>query len=403
MGVRRVIVLGSTGSIGVQTLEVIAHLNAMHDQGKCPARFEVVGLAAGRNAGLLAMQRDRFGVRHAALADSENDGAPGSRRGGDAAERLVREVECDVVVAAMVGSAGLPATFAGVQLGRDVALANKETLVAAGGLIVPLARRTGTRILPIDSEHAGLWQCLAGECRPRGQREDDPPACPPLIAPASVRRVILTASGGPFRSRAAEEVHDATPEEALRHPTWSMGPKVTIDSATLTNKALEVIEAHWLFGLTSDRIGVLIHPQSVVHALVEFADGSVVAQLAPPDMRAPIQQALSHPRRFPGLTAPLDWSTLRALEFDAPDPERFPALGLATRVIESGGTAGAVLNAANEEAVAAFLARQVSFGRITEITLRTMDEVEPGPLASLEDVRRADARAREVARRLAAG
>lgn len=403
MGSRRVIVLGSTGSIGVQTLEVIAHLNALHDEGRWPIRFEVAGLAAGRNADLLSEQCRRFGVRNHAVADGTERAGAGARHGPDAAERLVREVESDVVVAAMVGSAGLPATLAAVQAGRNVALANKETLVAAGGLIVPLARRTGSRILPIDSEHAGLWQCLAGEVRPRGGRDDEPAACPPLVAPAHVRRVILTASGGPFRSRSAREVHDATPEEALCHPTWRMGPKVTIDSATLTNKALEVIEAHWLFGLPSDRIGVLIHPQSIVHALVEFTDGSVLAQMAPPDMRAPIQQALSHPRRVAGLTPSLNWSALRALEFDPPDPERFPALALATRVIEAGGTAGAVLNAANEEAVAAFLARRIPFGRITEVTRRTLDEVEPASLSCLDDARRADARAREVARHLGDG
>jgi 1-deoxy-D-xylulose-5-phosphate reductoisomerase len=396
---RRLIVLGSTGSIGTQALEVVAHLNELHEQGAWPKRYEVVGLAAGRNARILSEQAAQFpqaqlAISHADVRDlaleEQGSGAsfPGrlvnARHGPDAAERLVREVECDIVLAAMVGAAGLPATLAAAELGRDIALANKETLVAAGSLIVPVAQRTGARLLPVDSEHSGVWQAL----------QSLGPICPPCDAPRGLERVILTASGGPFRTWPKDRIDRATPAEALNHPTWSMGPKVTIDCASLTNKALEVIEAHWLFGLPADRIDVLIHPASIVHALVEFADGSVVAHMAAPDMRGPIQHALAFPHRLSALSSRLDWREIGRLEFEAPDLNRFPALALATQVIERGGAAGAVFNAANEAAVAAFLAGKIPFGRIPALTSAALAELGAAPITTLADVQTADAEAR---------
>jgi 1-deoxy-D-xylulose-5-phosphate reductoisomerase len=398
---RRLIILGSTGSIGTQTVEVVEHLNALHARGRWPHRFDVVGLATGRNTAAVMEQALRLGVRDIALADGAVGGGGGTgaglrvRRGPDAAERLVREVEADLVVGAMVGSAGLPATLAAVERGIDVALANKETLVAAGALVVPAARRTGARLLPVDSEHCAVWQCLAGQ--PAGRA--GPAACPPLTCGEEVARVILTASGGPFRARSREETYHATPAEALRHPTWAMGPKVTVDSASLTNKALEVIEAHWLFGLEGPRIGVLIHPQSIVHAIVEHADGSAVAQMAAPDMRLPIQAALTHPRRPEGIGRRIDWASLSRLEFDEPDRTRFPALDVAYRCIDLGGTAGAVFNAANEAAVEAFLGgASIPFGRITELAREALEGVGVSPLRDLADVARAEAEARRFVR-----
>ncbi|GAB4386021.1 MAG: 1-deoxy-D-xylulose-5-phosphate reductoisomerase [Phycisphaerales bacterium] len=377
----RVIVLGSTGSIGTQTLEVIAHLRQI--PGARPMR--IVGLAAGSNEALLREQADRFGVERVAIAQTPETSGWASFTGPEAAELLVRSVECDLVVASMVGAAGLPATLAAVEAGRDIALANKETLVAAGSIIAPLARRTGSRLLPVDSEHAAMWLCLQGL---------DPACCPPMLSPATVRRAILTASGGPFRTWTSEQMDRATPEDALAHPTWSMGPKITIDSATLMNKALEVVEAHWLFGLPSEKLDVLIHPQSIVHALVELTDGSMIAQLGTPDMRTPIQQALTHPARHPGSAPRLGLETLARLTFDPPDPARFPALTLAHRVIELGGTAGAVVNAANEAAVRAFFERRIGFAHIAQLASAALDTIGVSPVRSLDDVYAADAEAR---------
>lgn len=406
---RRIILLGSTGSIGTQTIEVINHLNTLHDAGRYSTRFRVVGLAARKNAALLCEQARLLNVPNVAIADEEGGVAPAGckvHRGASAAERLIRETECDVVLAAMVGSAGLPATLAAVELGRDVALANKETLVAAGSLVVPAARKSGSRLLPVDSEHCGVWQCLQGSDGVTERRSDEgencPPLCPPCDTPATVARVILTASGGPFRTRSKDDIYHATPEQALKHPTWSMGPKVTIDSASLTNKALEVVEAHWLFGLPGNQIGVLIHPQSVVHALVEFADGSIVAQLGPPDMRSPIQYALTFPNRPRALGGGLNLAALSRMEFFEPDHDRFPALNLAYEVIEKRGTAGAVFNAANESAVDAFLAGRIPFGRITELAAAALKSVGVSPARCLADVLEADAEARRyVAMKLA--
>lgn len=392
-GVRRVIVLGSTGSIGTQALDVIEHLNRLHKSGRCPTRYEVVGLAAGRNAGLLAEQALKHGVRDVAISDSVGIGSTPAieadlraRVGADAAESLIREVDCDIVVAAIVGVAGLPATLTAIRLGRVIALANKETLAAAGAIMIPEAIKHDSRLLPVDSEHAALWQCLSGAT--------EPGACPPMSLPSCVARVILTASGGPFRALPIDQMHDATPEMALRHPTWAMGAKVTIDCASLMNKGLELIEAHWLFGVPSSQLGAIIHPQSIVHALAEMTDGSLLAQMASPDMRLPIQQALSYPSRLESSSRRLDLGTIARLEFEEPDPERFPALGLATRAIEAGGTAGAVLNAANEVAVDAFLDRRISFGTIPRLVTEAMNAIQSMPVSSLGDVMDADAESR---------
>lgn len=375
----RVIVLGSTGSIGTQTLEVVDHLNRV-GAGR---PVQVVGLAAGSNEALLRQQAARFGVQRVALAQAGS--TPAAYTGPHAAETLVRETDCDLVVAAMVGAAGLPATLAAVERGTDVALANKETLVAAGSIVAPLARRTGACLLPVDSEHAALWLCL---------QAIDPACCPPSLAPPSLRRAILTASGGPFRAWSLDRMRNATPEDALAHPTWSMGPKITIDCATLMNKALEVIEAHWLFGLPSDKLDVVIHPQSIVHALIELQDGSVLAQLGAPDMRTPIQQALTHPARLVGSAPRLSFDKLANLTFEPPDLDRFPALSLAHRVIETGGTSGAIANAANEALVSAFFDRHIPLTRIAELAAAAIDAVGVSPVRSLDDVLDADAQAR---------
>jgi 1-deoxy-D-xylulose-5-phosphate reductoisomerase len=418
---KRIIILGSTGSIGTQTVEVIEHLNRLCDRGERSTRFRVVGLAAGRSIDAVCGQARRLGVRDIAVADERSsvscDGVK-VRRGAAAAETLVREVECDVVLASMVGSAGLPATLAAVELGRDVALANKETLVAAGALVVPAAIRSGSRLLPVDSEHCGVWQALAGSDEATERRSDGWGVCPPMTCGPEIARIVLTASGGPFRTWEKDRIRSATPREALNHPTWSMGPKVTIDSASLTNKALEVIEAHWLFGLEPERIGVLVHPQSIVHAMVEYSDGNVLAQLAPPDMRTPIQCALTWPGRAEGVSKKLDWRNLSKLEFAEPDLDRFPALGLGYEVIRRGGTAGAVFNAANEAAVEAFLMghdlgnggqaracppiRPISFGMIPELTRQALEEVGDSPLNSLDDALAADAEARRFVQRMMA-
>lgn len=388
----RVLILGATGSIGRQALQVIEHLNTQHAEGRTPMRFDVVGLAAGSQAEPLFEQAQRFSVPNLALANAEPDTRPPEgttlHTGSDAAESLVRQTDCDLVLGAMVGAAGLPATIAAVERGIDVAIANKETLVAAGALIVPLARRTGARLRPVDSEHAAIWQCLRGG--------DGDTFCPPCLPPTTLRRVILTASGGPFRTWPLDKLRSATTADALKHPTWQMGPKVTIDCASLTNKALEIIEAHWLFGLPAECIDALIHPQSIVHAIVEFTDGASVAQLASTDMRIPIQHALTFPRRPAGCADRLDWTALSRLDFEPPDTDRFPALLNATRVIETGGTSGAVFNAANEAAVEAFLQRDgaMPFGRIAELTNAALDTLGVSSLRSLADVTEADTEAR---------
>lgn len=388
---RRVIVLGSTGSIGTQTLDVARHLAGEH-------AIEIVGLAAGSNGDLLAEQARELGLGSDALAlESESaacDADP-SLRGPSAAEQLVRTLECDLVVAAIVGVAGLGATLAAVELGRDVALANKETLVAAGGLVTRTAQRTGATLLPVDSEHSAIWQALGLD------------RVPPMPLPESVSRVILTASGGALRDWTKNRLKRARPEDVLNHPVWNMGRKVTADTASLTNKAFEVLEAHWLFGVPAQQLEVLIHRQSVVHSLVEFADASVMAQLGTPDMRTPIQVALTAPNHAPGRAQRLDFSTLTRLDFAQPDLNRFPSLALAwacmdadTQLGEPSG-AGAAFNAANEIAVDAFFAGTIDFPTISTIAARAVDAFKGRAVPDLEAVFAVDAEARELAQEIA--
>lgn len=377
---RRIIILGSTGSIGTNTLRVIEHLAEAGGP-----RYEVVALVAGRNAALLAEQADRHRPRVLGLVDG--DGAASLSRDGravhagpDAALEIVeRFVEPgDVVMGAMVGAAGLEPTLAAIRRGAIIALANKETLVAAGEIVMAEVAARGGTILPVDSEHSALFQCLlAGH----GSRE--------------VRRVVLTASGGPFRTWSSARLREATIADALAHPTWRMGRKVTIDSASLMNKALELIEARWLFDLGADRIEAIVHPQSIVHGLAEFVDGSVIAQLSPPDMKLPIQLALTWPDRVEGCADRLDWTRLRGLEFEQVDHDRFPALRLAAEVIRRGGSSGAVLNAANEVAVEAFLAGTIPFLAIADLVAEALAGLPTRPVRTLAEVAAADHEARD--------
>jgi 1-deoxy-D-xylulose-5-phosphate reductoisomerase len=377
-------VLGSTGSIGANTLDVISHLNAQATAHGQEPPYRIDGLAAGRSVDKLIAQARACGVQSLAIADEAAADQLAKARpeasvfaGDDAALKLIESLpDLTDVCAAVVGSAGLPATLAAVQRGATIGLANKETLVAAGALVTPQVRQHGAQLIPVDSEHSAIFQCLNG----REARD--------------VKRIVLTASGGPFRTVDRQAMEQATVEEALNHPTWNMGPKITIDSATMMNKALEIIEAHWLFDLPSAKIEVIIHPQSIVHSFVEFEDNSVLAQLGPPDMRTPIQYALTYPGRTDGCSRALDWSTLSKLDFEQPDYDKFRSLKLAYEVIDAGGTAGAVLNAANEAAVAAFLDRKIRFGRITELAGEALSAIDTRPADSLETVLEADAEAR---------
>ena len=340
---RRVAVLGSTGSIGSSALDVIRVL---------PERLVLVGLAAHCRWEQLAEQCREFKPRLAVLSDPDAlaraDRSLFPREtellgGAEGVAQLAAASDVDVVLSAVVGAAGLHGTWSALEAGKTVALANKETLVVGGPLVIDLAAKTGAKLLPVDSEHSAIFQALSGHTA------------------AEVARVVLTASGGPFRGKSAAELESVTPQQALKHPTWQMGPKITIDSATLMNKALEVIEARWLFGLAPDQIDVVVHPESIVHSFVEFVDGSVLAQLSPPDMRLPIQYALTYPERLPGPARKLDWQSLAGLSFEPPDRDTFAALELGFEVARSGGTAGAVLNAANEAAVDGFLKGELPF------------------------------------------
>lgn len=381
MGRLRLAILGSTGSIGRQALDV-AERN--------PERIEVVALAANSNASLLAEQARAFGVARIALADPEAAAAfnasvaPGdpfvAAEAGPGAVVAMADAAtdgADVVLNALVGAAGLRASLAAVRSGATLALANKESLVVGGELIMPLVE--GDRLLPVDSEHSAIFQCLLGEGR------DD------------VAKIWLTASGGPFRSKNRAEIAEMTTEQALAHPTWNMGPKITIDSATLMNKGLEVIEAHHLFAVGYDDIRIVVHPQSCVHSMVEYRDGSVKAHLGATDMRIPIQYALSYPRRWEAPLAPVDFTTLGALEFLAPDTDTFGCLRLAIEAGKTGGTAPAVLNAANEVAVAAFLGGRLGFLGIEWVVEQALEALPSEPVTSLEQLEATDAEARRVA------
>ncbi len=376
----RLVILGSTGSIGRQALEVV---------DEHPEHFEVVALAAGRSAALLAEQAARVQPRLVCLADDAVASAEALTRGpwellrGEAGlVTLATLAEADLVLVATSGRVGLPATLAAVEAGKDVALANKESLVIAGELVTAAARRSGARLFPVDSEHSAIWQCLLGEAR------------------GHIRRLILTASGGPFRTWSQERMRRVGVEEALAHPTWRMGPKITIDSATLMNKGLEVIEARWLFDVGFDQIEVVVHPESIVHSLVEFVDGSLKAQLGWPDMKLPIQLALARGERLARgdpAQRPFDLAALGRLHFERPDLERFPCLRLAIAAGREGGTATAVLCAADEVAVEHFLRGRLAFGDIARVVDATLEALVPERVESLAQLLEIDAKARHIA------
>jgi len=382
--VKRIALLGSTGSIGEQTLDVVAQF---------PERFCVTALAAGHRIEKLAAQVRRFAPATVAVAEESGAQELRERLGAQRVEILVGGAglqavatrEADVVVAGLVGALGLEPTLAAIRAGRDIALANKEVMVMAGALVNREVARQGVRLLPVDSEHSAIFQAL------EGQRRED------------VSRILLTASGGPFRTWSAERIAEASVKEALDHPNWDMGPKISIDSATLANKGLEVIEARWLFDVCPEQIAVVVHPQSIVHSLVEYVDGSVLAQLGLPDMRGPIAYALSYPERVPVSVPRLDLAGVGRLDFEEPDTKRFPCLDLAFRALAGAEAGPAVFNAANEESVAAFLAGEVSFPAIASVNGGVLEAFLAGHrgerVESLADVREADAWARGEAQR----
>ncbi|MEX2194746.1 MAG: 1-deoxy-D-xylulose-5-phosphate reductoisomerase [Thermoleophilaceae bacterium] len=374
---RRIVILGSTGSIGTQALDVV----------EASAELEVVALAAGSSHEPLVEQAARFGVSRIALADADAAARAGEAwtggevlAGPEGVVSLITESDCDLVLNALVGSAGLGPTIATLGEGIDLALANKESLVVGGELVTTLAEATGARIIPVDSEHSALHQLIAAEERP-----------------GTVDRLVLTASGGPFRGRSAAELRGVTREEALAHPTWDMGGKITIDSATLMNKGLELIEAHHLFGVPYERIDVVVHPQSIVHSLIHLNDGASLAHLGYPDMRVPISYALHFPDRADVPVEALDLAAVGQLTFEAPDEDTFPCLRLAREAAAAGGTAPCVLNAANEVAVHAFLGGALSFPGIAEVIERTLADAGAAPVGHFSDLYRADAEARERA------
>ncbi len=383
-GPRRLAILGSTGSIGTQTLEVV---RLFED------RFVIDSLAAGSNVELLVEQALEFRPSRVVIGD-ETQASRLARElrntgidilvGMEGLKDTAAEASLDVVVAAVVGFAGLAPVVEAVRAGHDVALANKETLVVGGRLIHGMAEASGATIIPVDSEHSAIFQCLVGE------------------QTASVESLILTASGGPFRDRPRSTFDGITRAEALDHPNWSMGPKITIDSASMMNKGLEVIEARWLFGLTAERIQVLVHPQSIIHSMVTFRDGAIKAQLGVPDMKIPIQYALTFPERWYAEHERLDWCELQELTFEQPDLEKFPCLRLAYEALEAGGTAPTVLNAANEEAVELFLDETIRFSDIPRFIEETLARHEIMPVDSLEVLAAADESARRIVRELTA-
>jgi 1-deoxy-D-xylulose-5-phosphate reductoisomerase len=373
---KRIAILGSTGSIGQSALSVIdAHAD----------RLSVVGLAAGENADLLSAQIARYRPAVVAMAtgaaiDRLAGGIPAgvtvAGSGRDGLVAVASHPGADLLLCASSGTEALEAVLAGIERGKTIALANKEILVMAGGLVTEAARRHGVEILPVDSEHNAIHQCLHGRDR------------------SELQRIVLTASGGPFRGRSAADLATVTADDALRHPTWRMGRKITIDSATLMNKGLEVIEAHWLFGVRPDQIDVVIHPQSVVHSMIELVDGSVIAQLGVTDMRLPIQYAFSYPERWAQPLAALDLIRAGRLEFDAPDTQAFPCLRLAYRALEAGGSVPVVLNAANEIAVAQFLEGRIGFSAIPRVIEATINGHRPVEVTTMAAIRGVDAWAR---------
>jgi 1-deoxy-D-xylulose-5-phosphate reductoisomerase len=374
--VRRIVIVGSTGSIGTQALDVVER----------SSELEVVGLAAATSWELLLEQARRFGVERVALADPDAAARAGEHAtvlgGAEGLVELITDTDCDLVLNALVGSAGLGPTVATLGEGIDLALANKESLVVGGELVTALAEATGAHLIPVDSEHSALFQLIEGQ------------------RPGTIDKLVLTASGGPFRGRT--DLDGVTREEALAHPTWDMGGKITIDSATLMNKGLELIEAHHLFGIPYDRLDVVVHPQSIVHALVQLNDGASLAHMGYPDMRVPISYALHHPDRADVPVAPLDLAELGELTFERPDVGTFACLRLAREAALAGGTAPCVLNAANEVAVHAFLRGELSFTGIARVIESTLTELPARPVRHFSDLYEADTQAREIARGVAA-
>ena len=378
----RIAVLGSTGSIGTSCLDVIA----AHSD-----RLELAGITAHDRWKPLAEQSHRFRPRWAVVSNADHRPSVQPLQfpqgtelqfGSEAVERLAAHADVDTVVCGIVGAAGLRGAWAAIETGKRVAIANKETLVVAGPLVMQLASKTGAELIPVDSEHSAIYQCLQA-----GRRTD-------------VKRIILTASGGPFRGWSKSRLEsEVTVERALAHPTWQMGPKITVDSATMMNKALEIIEARWLFGLEADQISVVVHPQSIVHSMVEFVDGSVVAQLSPPDMKLPIQYALTYPDRWNGVSPRMDWTQSSQLDFLVPDLDAFPALQLGFEVARRGGASGAVLNAANEVAVDRFLHGSLKFTDIPRACREILNAHNDDPSPTLGELLRQDAWAREEMRR----
>ena len=383
MSARGIAILGSTGSIGCNSLRVIEALG--ND------RFKVVALAAGRNIKTFADQISRHHPQVVSV-ESEQSAAqlhdelvargvltPRLLVGEEGLVEIATEESADCVISATVGAVGFVPTLRALEAGKRVALANKETLVMAGELMTQAAEKSGAELLPVDSEHNALHQCLRGEQR------------------SEVRRIILTASGGPFRTRDKQAIAGATVAEAMQHPTWNMGAKITIDSATLMNKGLEVIEAHWLFGFSPDEIGIVVHPESVVHSMIELIDGSIIAQMGVTDMRHAIQYALTYPERHPTNLPPLDLAKLASLNFEPPDVDRFPCIALAYRALRTGGTLPAAMNAANEEAVQAFIEERITFADIPRVIEEVMNQHTTTPVTSLEAVLEADKAARAMA------
>jgi 1-deoxy-D-xylulose-5-phosphate reductoisomerase len=387
MAAKGISILGSTGSIGCNTLKVVEFLRDAQSRPD----FKVVALGAGTNVGKLAEQVARFQPELVSVKNEEcaekllsalfelNAKAPRIELGEAGLVAVATHEQAETVVSAIVGAIGFVPTLRAIEAGKRIALANKETLVMAGELMTAAAIKSGAEILPVDSEHNALHQCLRGEKR------------------SEVKRLVLTASGGPFRGKSKEEIAAATIAEALNHPTWNMGDKITIDCATLMNKGLEVIEAHWLFGFGADRIGVVVHPQSVMHSMIELTDGSVIAQMGVTDMKHAIQYALTYPERKPNCTPPLDLAKLSQLTFEEPDLDRFPCLELAFRALKAGGTMPAVLNAANEVAVEAFLHGKIKLDGIPQLIESVMNGHVTAPANSLEAVLAADSQARAKA------
>jgi 1-deoxy-D-xylulose-5-phosphate reductoisomerase len=379
---KRLLILGATGSIGLQSLDVVA---------RARDEFELVGLSAERSHESLVALAEEHGVDRIALGDADAAARAAEAwtdgevlAGPEGLVRLVAESDADLVLNAIVGSAGLGPTVVALTEGMDVALANKESLVVGGDLVMPLAEATGAQLIPVDSEHSALHQLIAGE------------------PPGAVERLVITASGGPFRGRSLASLEDVEVKDALRHPTWAMGGKITIDSATLMNKGLEVIEAHHLFGTPYDRIDVVVHPQSIVHGIVTLCDGASLAHMGNPDMRVPIAYALHHPERVDVPVPQLDLTQVGSLTFEAPDLEAFPSLALAFAAARAGGTAPCVLNAANEVAVHAFLNERLGFLGIPAVIEGTLDRLPARPVHSFESLYAADADARRIASEIVA-